>query len=305
MGRRAGARKRAGNVTVSCCQLAPAFGDPAANRELAADAVQLAAERGADVVVLPELATSGYVFREPRPRPAACAEAAGRPDRAPSGPGLADRAPGSSLVGGLCELTAAASCLQHAPRWSTAAGLRCRVPQGPPVGRGDARGSPRAARPPPVVATDGSPGSPMMICYDLEFPEWARLPALAGAQLLCAPTNWPRVPPAGRGAARGGRARRRPPRRSTGCSSRPATALGHRARRGLGRAARSSSIPDGWPLAEATAAAGPVTITAQCQLASALDKATGPRNNVHADRRPGLYRRVSQEDPPAATACAR
>jgi hypothetical protein len=48
-------------------------------------------------------------------------------------------------------------------------------------------------------------------------------------------------------------------------------------------------------LAEATGAAGPVTITADCRLDSALDKATGPRNDVHADRRPGLYRRVSEE----------
>ena len=56
--------------------------------------------------------------------------------------------------------------------------------------------------------------------------------------------------------------------------------------------------PDGWPLAEAPRGAGPVTITAPCQLASALDKATGPRNDVHADRRPGLYSRVTQQDPP-------
>jgi 5-aminopentanamidase len=40
---------------------------------------------------------------------------------------------------------------------------------------------------------------------------------------------------------------------------------------------------------------GPVTITADCRLDSALDKTTGPRNGVHADRRPGLYRRVSEE----------
>jgi 5-aminopentanamidase len=40
---------------------------------------------------------------------------------------------------------------------------------------------------------------------------------------------------------------------------------------------------------------GPVTITADCRLDSALDKTTGPRNDVHADRRPGLYRRVSEE----------
>ena len=33
-----------------------------------------------------------------------------------------------------------------------------------------------------------------MICYDLEFPEWVRLPALHGAQLLSAPVNWPAHP---------------------------------------------------------------------------------------------------------------
>ena len=38
----------------------------------------------------------------------------------------------------------------------------------------------------------------MMICYDVEFPEWVRLPALAGADLLAVPTNWPAEPiPAG------------------------------------------------------------------------------------------------------------
>jgi hypothetical protein len=33
----------------------------------------------------------------------------------------------------------------------------------------------------------------MVVCYDLEFPEWVRLPALCGADLLCAPVNWPRT----------------------------------------------------------------------------------------------------------------
>jgi predicted amidohydrolase len=30
-----------------------------------------------------------------------------------------------------------------------------------------------------------------MICYDVEFPEWVRKAALAGAQILAIPTNWP------------------------------------------------------------------------------------------------------------------
>src|SRR5437763_10564821 len=60
-------------VVVACCQLAPVLGDPAANRELAADAVTRAAARGASVVVLPELASSGYVF-ESQAEARACAE---------------------------------------------------------------------------------------------------------------------------------------------------------------------------------------------------------------------------------------
>lgn len=44
----------------------------------------------------------------------------------------------------------------------------------------------------------------MMICYDLELPEWVRLAALAGADLLCVPVNWPDGPrPAGERPARG------------------------------------------------------------------------------------------------------
>ena len=51
--------------------------------------------------------------------------------------------------------------------------------------------------PPPVVDLPfGRVG--LMICYDLEFPEWVRLAALAGADLIAAPVNWPAMPvPAG------------------------------------------------------------------------------------------------------------
>jgi len=59
---------------VACCQLAPVLGDPAANRELAAAAIVSAAARGASIVVLPELISSGYVF-ESKAEARACAEA--------------------------------------------------------------------------------------------------------------------------------------------------------------------------------------------------------------------------------------
>jgi predicted amidohydrolase len=58
--------------------------------------------------------------------------------------------------------------------------------------------------------------------------------------------------------------------------------------------------PDGWPLA------GPppgrrngtdeITITAECDLASAADKRISARNDVLRDRRPSLYAGVTRED---------
>ncbi|MEA2253780.1 MAG: hypothetical protein QOG70_4022, partial [Solirubrobacteraceae bacterium] len=47
---------------IVCQQLAPRIADLAANRQLAVRAIRDAVEAGADVVVLPELVTSGYVF---------------------------------------------------------------------------------------------------------------------------------------------------------------------------------------------------------------------------------------------------
>jgi 5-aminopentanamidase len=47
---------------IACCQFAPTFGDLAANAEAIAQHVGDAVAAGAHVIVLPELATSGYMF---------------------------------------------------------------------------------------------------------------------------------------------------------------------------------------------------------------------------------------------------
>jgi 5-aminopentanamidase len=54
------------STVVACCQVAPQFGDPTANRDLAAAAIAEAAGQGAAVIVLPELMSSGYVFESQR-----------------------------------------------------------------------------------------------------------------------------------------------------------------------------------------------------------------------------------------------
>jgi 5-aminopentanamidase len=135
-----------------------------------------------------------------------------------------------------------------------------------------------------------------MICYDLEFPEWVRLPALDGAQLLCAPANWPAFPrPDGERPAEIVRVQ------ADAAVNRMFIAACDRTGEERGVAWVGGSVivaAEGWPLAEATMTAGPITIAARCQLDSALDKTIGPRNDVHADRRPALYHRVTEEAAP-------
>jgi hypothetical protein len=54
--------------------------------------------------------------------------------------------------------------------------------------------------------------------------------------------------------------------------------------------------PDGYPVAGPASTCGSPggahqeMLVADCDLRLARDKATGPRNNAHADRRPALYR---------------
>jgi predicted amidohydrolase len=146
--------------------------------------------------------------------------------------------------------------------------------------------------PPPVIPTRFGRIA-VMICYDLEFPEWVRLPALDGAQLLCAPVNWPAFPrPDGERPAEIVRVQ------AGAAVNRMFIAACDRTgeERGVDWVAGSVIVDaDGWPLAEATMTAGPITITAECRLGDALSKATGPANDVHADRRPELYRRIAEQ----------
>ena len=278
-----------GAVTVvACCQLTPAFGDPAANRELAAAAVTDAAQRGAGVVVLPELVSSGYVFRS-RDEAAASAETADGPTVTRWARLAAEHQ--IVIVGGFCETSAGE--LYNSAALVDSGGLRCVYRKAHLWDEESLWFTPGSAAPPVVATRFGQIA--VMICYDLEFPEWVRLPALDGAQLLCAPTNWPAFPrPEGERPAEIVRVQ------ADAAVNRMFIAACDRtgAERGVDWVAGSVIVdPDGWPLAEAPRGAGPVTITAECQLASALNKATGPRNNVHADRRPGLYERVTQPDP--------
>ena len=272
------------STVVACCQLAPQLGNPAANRELAAAAVEEAASRGASVVVLPELMSSGYVFESQ-----AEARALAEPQDGPTVSSWARLAAGHDLVivGGFCE--AASAEVFNSAALVDASGLRC-VYRKAHLWDAEPRWFAAGAAPPPVVATrHGRIG--VMICYDLEFPEWVRLPALDGAQLLCAPVNWPAYPrPDGERPSEVVRVQ------AGAAVNRMFIAACDRVGPERGVAWVGGSVivdADGWPLAGGSASVHSDLLLADCELAAALDKSVSPNNDVFGDRRPELYGRVA------------
>jgi 5-aminopentanamidase len=268
------------SVVVACCQLAPQVGHLAANRELAAAAIVDAASQGAAVVVLPELMSSGYVFESQ-----AEARALAEPPDGPTVAGWARLAAERDLVivGGFCE--AAGDEVFNSAVLVDASGLRVLYRKAH-LWDAEPQWFARGAAPPPVVATQHGRIA-VMICYDLEFPEWVRLPALAGAQLLCAPVNWPAYPrPDGERPAEVVRVQ------ADAAVNRMFVAACDRVGNERGVAWVGGSVivdADGWPLAGGSAAVTPATLLAECDLGAALDKAVSPNNDVFGDRRPELY----------------
>jgi predicted amidohydrolase len=276
------------STVVACCQLAPQLGDPAANRELAAAAIEDAASGGASVVVLPELMSSGYVF-ESQAEARSLAEL-------PDGPTVTSwarlaAAHDLTIVGGFCE--AAGEQVFNSAALVDATGLRC-VYRKAHLWDAEPSWFARGAAPPPVMATRHGRIA-VMICYDLEFPEWVRLPALDGAQLLCAPVNWPAYPrPDGERPSEVVRVQ------ADAAVNRMFIAACDRIGPERGVAWVGGSVivdADGWPLAGGAASGQPATLLADCDLGAALDKAVSANNDVLRDRRPELYQRVAGQTP--------
>jgi predicted amidohydrolase len=272
-------------TVVACCQLGPQVGDLAGNRGRAAAAITDAAALGASVIVLPELMSSGYVF-ESQAEARALAE---RPDGATiTGWCRLAAELDVVIVGGFCE--AAADEVFNSAALVDASGVRT-VYRKAHLWDAEPRWFARGAAPPPVVATaHGRIG--VMICYDLEFPEWVRLPAFDGAQLLCAPVNWPACPrPDGERPSEVIRVQ------AGAAVNRMFVAACDRTgvERGVGWVGGSVIVDaDGWPLAGGVASELTATFLAECDLSAALDKGISPNNDVLADRRPELYGRVAR-----------
>src|SRR5262249_45572387 len=143
---------------------------------------------------------------------------------------------------------------------------------------------------PPVVSLPFGRVS-LMICYDLEFPEWVRLVALGGADLLAAPVNWPAMPvPAGERPCDVVRVQAN----ASGKGMFIGVADRCRAERGVSWVGGTVIVgPDGYPLAGPVTGDQPAVLAAPCDLVRARDKKISDHNDVLADRRAPLYRAVA------------
>jgi predicted amidohydrolase len=276
-------------VTVAACQIPVRLG--ASDHGPLVAAVREAGSRGARLVVLPELAVCGYVFRD-----AAEARAAAQDLTGPTVTVLRElsRELGCVLVCGFAEAGEDGAVhnsavlvedgevrlrYRKAHLWDREAELF--VP-------GDA---------PPPVADTAAGRVAVMVCYDLEFPEWVRLAAQAGAEIVAVPVNWPLLPrPAGERALEVVKAQ------AAAGTYRVHVVVADRCGRERGvdwiggsLVCASSGYLLAGPATPEGAVAAPAVLTAELDPAAARDKAIGPRNDALGDRRPGLY----AEPPPS------
>ena len=271
---------RSGPTTVAACQLRIDIDDPEGNRRRVVAAVDDAVARGAGLVVLPELVTSGYVFAD-----LAEAQDKAEPLDGPTVTLLAELSArhGVVLVAGFCERADGGrpynslAVLDHGRLlavyrkthlWGTEKGI---------FAVGDALA--------PVVETSAGVVA-AMICYDLEFPEMVRDVALRGAQVVVAPSNWPtQLPAAGERAPEVVKAQ------ASAAVNRVFVVVTDRvgAERGVEWIGGSVICDvEGYPVA-GPAQGEETTLLAELDLSRALAKDVGPFNHAFTDRRPDLY----------------
>ena len=284
----------ASQTVVAVAQLAITVAEPDANRRAAADAVAEAAAAGARLVVLPELCDSGYVFDSAdEARRLATPAADGATLR--QWHELAARH-GLVIVGGFCELGADGRTYNSAALVD-ASGTRAVYRKAHLWDSEKLVFTPGDAAPPVVDTEVGRVA--VMVCYDLEFPEWPRLAALDGADLIAAPVNWPGYRwPAGERPAEVIKAQ------AAAALNGVFVAVADRCGAERGVSWVSGSLiagPDGYPLAGPVLADRPAVLTAGCDLARARDKSVSEHNDVLADRRPELYAWAPDERVAAAT----
>jgi predicted amidohydrolase len=267
-------------VRVTCCQIAPIVGELAGNRRLAREAVRAAIAEGAQVVVLPELCTSGYVFESIEE-----ARALSQPAHGGALEEWAQEAArgGAVVVGGFSELGDDGT-LYNSAAVVDGTGVLAVYRKTHLWDREKLVFEPGAEDPPVVETAHGRIG--LVVCYDTSFPELVRGVALRGADLIAVPTNNPVFPR---------REDQAPVEvtivRAHAYFSRVFVAFCDRAgsERGVDfLGATTIADEQGWALTE-TRLGEVAAISADCRLHRARTKRWNERNDVFGDRRPELY----------------
>ena len=269
---------------LAVAQLRPVPHDVAGNRARTLAAIERAATQGAELLVLPELATTGYAFVS---REALVAEA--EPLDGPSVSAWSEAAArhGLALVAGLAE-RAGAGC------YNTAVAI------GPSGVAGVYRKAHLFAEE-RALFRPGDTGAVVVdllgvrvglaICFDLRFVELPRALALLGAEVLAVPTTWTDLHKPQPYDARGwcmanvlAQAHAYVNRVYVACADRVGGEAGVRY---LG--ASVIFDPSGAPLAGPASPDREELLVAPFEPARARDKALGALNDLFADRRPELY----------------
>ena len=172
---------------VAVVQMDPKLGDPLGNgARIAKEHIFEAARAGANLIVFPECALSGYVYHSAEEaRPAAVAA----DSDIMQGFHAACRLFGVYAIIGFLEHEAATDTIYNSaavigPEGLVACYRKCHLPVlgiDRYVGRGNEL---------PIIELPFARIG-ILICYDMRFPEAARSLALRGADVLVVPTNWP------------------------------------------------------------------------------------------------------------------
>ena len=173
-------------VRIGIAQFAPTLGAFDANLEMCVGALRDAGIAGCELVVLPECATSGFMF-ESKDDALACADEI--PGRATQEFATVAAEHGMHCVVGMLERhgdTLHNSAVLIGPGGLIGTYRKSHLPRG---------GVDRFVTPGDELSVFDTPLGRIgiQICYDLRFPEVTRILALKGAQIVAHPTNWPKL----------------------------------------------------------------------------------------------------------------
>lgn len=262
---------------VACCQLDPVIGEVDANTELIAAALTEAVGAGADIIVLPELATSGYMLADAEE----ARSVALTPDRPEFGQWVA-AVDDSVAILGFCEIGDDGR-LYNSAAVIDSDGVVAVYRKTHLWDREKLIFTPGCTLPPVLSTRHGVVA--VMLCYDLEFGELTRRAAVDGAELIVAPVNWPLFP-----RPEGERPGEVITAMSTARTNRVAVAACDRTGVERGQPWTSGTAivdQDGWVVASVGPTVG--TAIADIDLARSRDKKLTEHVDLLADRRLDLY----------------